>query len=46
MQTCKHNYDQYKRILEAIEEDKINTKRVRTNADNGLLYNEICLRKL
>jgi hypothetical protein len=36
-----------KGLLEAIEEDGNNAKRVQMYSDNGLLYNEICfLQKL
>lgn len=40
LDVCNHNCDQYKWILEAIEEDGTNTTRVRRYADNGLLYSK------
>ena len=45
-QQCGNNYDQYKRIIEAIKDDGTNVKRVRMRADDGLLYNKTCLQKL
>jgi hypothetical protein len=46
LNVCKHNHDQYKKILEAIEEDGTNAKRMRMYTYSGLFYNEICLQKL
>ncbi|KAI8884779.1 hypothetical protein K501DRAFT_131334, partial [Backusella circina FSU 941] len=45
LNTCAANRDQYKRILESFDEDGNNIKKAKTYANNGLLYNESCIRK-
>ncbi|CAO3651264.1 unnamed protein product [Cunninghamella blakesleeana] len=45
MDLCKNNRDQYKRILEAIEEIGDDKKRVKLYAKDGLLYSETCIKK-
>ncbi|KAI7902933.1 uncharacterized protein BX663DRAFT_508910 [Cokeromyces recurvatus] len=44
LNVCHNNRDQYKRIIEALEED-CSAKRARLYADDGLLYAEACIRK-
>jgi hypothetical protein len=45
LNVCENNQDQYKRIIEAIEEDGNDPKRARIHANDGLIYNEICIQK-
>jgi 23S rRNA A2030 N6-methylase RlmJ len=45
LNVCENNQDQYKRIIEAIEEDGNDSKRARIYANDGLIYNETCIRK-
>ncbi|CEI97343.1 hypothetical protein RMCBS344292_11478 [Rhizopus microsporus] len=44
LNVCENNHDQYKRILEAVEEDGTNAKRIRMHSNDGLLYNETCIK--
>ncbi|KAI8080552.1 hypothetical protein BDF21DRAFT_339898 [Thamnidium elegans] len=41
----ENNRNQYKRILEAIEEDGSDSRRARMYANDALIYNETCIRK-
>ena len=45
LNVCENNQNQYKRIIEAIEEDGNDSKRSRIYAYDGLIYNETCIRK-
>lgn len=45
LDVCENNQSQYKRILEVIDEDGREPKRVRIYANDGLIYNETCIRK-
>ncbi|CAO0794295.1 unnamed protein product [Mucor circinelloides] len=45
LKVCKNNQDQYKRIIEAIGEDGNDSKQARIYANDGLIYNEACIRK-
>lgn len=45
LNVCENNQDQYKRIIEAIEEDGNDSKRARIYANDGFIYNETCIRK-
>ncbi|CAO3672101.1 unnamed protein product [Rhizopus microsporus] len=40
LSVCENNQDQYKRLIEAIEEDENDPKRARVYANDGLIYNE------
>ncbi|CEP14887.1 hypothetical protein [Parasitella parasitica] len=45
LNVCTTNREQYKRILEAIDEDGNDNKRAKIYANNGLMYNESCIPK-
>ncbi|KAL7331841.1 hypothetical protein PS15p_203974 [Mucor circinelloides] len=45
LNVCENNQDQYKRIVEAIEEDGNDSKQVQIYANDGLFYNKTCIRK-
>lgn len=45
LKICKKSCKQYKRILNALEEDPIEKKRIRSYAVDGLCYSETCLKK-
>ncbi|CEG80176.1 hypothetical protein RMATCC62417_14546 [Rhizopus microsporus] len=42
---CENNWNHYRRIIKTVEEDKNDPKRARTYANDGLIYNETCIRK-
>ncbi|ORX46808.1 hypothetical protein DM01DRAFT_1339457 [Hesseltinella vesiculosa] len=45
LDVCKHNRDHYKRMLEALDEDGHDQKRLRQYVNDGILYAETCILK-
>ncbi|RCH86592.1 hypothetical protein CU097_010018 [Rhizopus azygosporus] len=45
LSVCENNQNQFKRIIEAVEEDGSDPKRARKYTNDGLTYNETCIRK-
>lgn len=45
MNVCKHSHGQFKRISESVEEDERIAKRVQMYAQDGIFYNNTCLRQ-